>query len=66
MQSEITDLQMRLTYQEDDIKQLNQALTRQQRQLDELRRQFNDLQERLAALTPSPVGEAGEEPPPHY
>lgn len=61
----IEDLQMRLTYQEDELKQLNQAVIRQQAELDALRRTLVTLNERLAAYErPSPT--ATHEPPPHY
>lgn len=61
----IEDLQMRLTYQEDEIKQLNHAVIRQQTELDALRQAIVTLSERLAThdQTPSTLP---HEPPPHY
>jgi SlyX protein len=63
----LSDLQTRLTYQEDDIKQLNRALLRQQQEFEALRREVARLKELVAELAPSPVGTAADEPPPpHY
>ncbi|AFL72511.1 hypothetical protein Thivi_0444 [Thiocystis violascens DSM 198] len=63
----IADLQMRLTYQDDDIKQLNLIVTRQQGELSRLQQAMNQLRARVAALpeTHSETARA-ESPPPHY
>jgi len=63
----LSDLQSRLTYQEDDIKQLNREVTRQRQELEALRREVVRLKELVAELAPSQVGAAADEPlPPHY
>ncbi len=65
----IADLQMRLTYQEDDIKQLNLVITHQQGALDALRREVLQLRELLSAALASPTDASPQEPeppPPHY
>lgn len=67
MNETLNDLQIRLTYQEDDIKQLNRVVMRQQRELESLRRELDRLKELVAELAPVPVGTASDEPPPpHY
>lgn len=67
MDDAIADLQVRLTYQEDDLKQFNGILTQQQRELDELREQVAYLKDLLTRLAPSQVGDVEDEPlPPHY
>ncbi|MBK1721279.1 SlyX family protein [Thiocystis violacea] len=60
----IADLQMRLTYQDDDIKALNQVVKQQQDQIDLLRRDIERLRELLAVMAQSDSG--SQERPPHY
>ncbi len=63
----IADLQMRLTYQDDDIKQLNLVVTRQQGELSRLQQEMTQLRTRIAALPDPHAGTArAEPPPPHY
>lgn len=56
-----------LTHLQHDVEQLNQALLGQQRQLDELRRSFVTLGDRVQRMSP---GDEGFDPvlekPPHY
>ena len=60
------DLQMRVTYQEDEIKHLNRTVARQQAELDALRKQLAQLRDLVAAVA-SESGTARElEVPPHY
>ena len=68
MDNTLSDLQTRLTYQEDDVKQLNRALLRQQQELEALRQEVARLKELVAELAPPyPVATAADEPPPpHY
>ena len=67
MSDTLGDLQSRLTYQEDDIKQLNREVMRQQQELEGLKREVARLKELMAELAPSQVGVAADEPPPpHY
>jgi len=67
MEETLIDLQTRLAYQEETLEQLNRIVTRQQDEIDRLRRQLELLGERLREIRPSPVGAAGDEPPPpHY
>jgi len=53
-------------FQEQAVAELNQALTRQQFQLDELEKRLALAEERIAALLPL-LDEGGQSaPPPHY
>ena len=61
----IDALETRLTFQDETIETLNQAITAQWKQIDMLTRQVAGLSERLReaeAHAPRP----GNEPPPHY
>ena len=63
----IADLQMRLTYQDDDIKQLNRIVTRQQGELSRLQQEMTQLRTRIAALPDTHTETVrAEPPPPHY
>ena len=67
MTDAITDLQIRLTHQDDALDELTRTVLRQQRQIDELQAQIAQLKTALRELTPPQVGGAGNEPPPpHY
>lgn len=60
------DLQVRLTYQEDDMKALNLVVKQQQDQIDALRRDIERLRELLAEMAQAEPASAGDERPPHY
>ena len=62
----LADLQMRLTYQEEEILHLNQALERQRMELDYLKREITQLKRLIASLTPPEAGNREDETPPHY
>ncbi len=67
MEDEIADLQARLTYQEEEIRGLNQVVSGQARELARVKRELERLAESLLELAPSPaVSVADEPPPPHY
>ncbi len=53
MEDRIEDLQTRLAFQEHMLEQFNQAVTKQQRQLDDLGVLLQALQKRLGELAPS-------------
>ncbi len=63
----LSDLQARLTYQEDDVKHLNRTVMRQQQELEALKQEVARLREFFSELSSSPVsGLEDEPPPPHY
>ncbi|WP_456415927.1 SlyX family protein [Thiolapillus sp.] len=67
--SEIEDLQIRFSFQEDSLQELNLTVARQQTELDLLRRELLRLQERLLELERNQSGGGeggGPELPPHY
>jgi len=61
----IDALEIRLTYQDETIEQLNQTITAQWNQIDSLRRQIAKLNERLQEAEANAPGPANERPP-HY
>jgi len=67
LQQQLVDVQTQLAYQEDTVRQLNQALAAQQQEILVLRRQMQLLKQRQdeqghAGGTPAPL----DEKPPHY
>jgi SlyX protein len=67
MNERLTELEMRVAFQEKTIQDLNEVVTDQQRQIDRLTRELEAIKSRLAALAPSMVIPQDEEkPPPHY
>jgi len=67
MQERLAELEVRLTFQDKTIQELNEVVTRQQRQLDRMTRELETLKAQLQILAPSLVASQSEEtPPPHY
>ena len=67
MNNDLLELQMQMSFQEDTIQQLNDVVTRQQADINLLRREVDLLKGKLVELMGS-VQEPGadEAPPPHY
>jgi SlyX protein len=66
IEDRLTRLEEQNYFQEQAIAELNQALTRQQVQLDEMEKRLALAEERIAVLLPL-LEEGGQSaPPPHY
>jgi SlyX protein len=61
----IDALETRLTYQDEAIETLNQAITKQWLEIDRLTRRLAEMKERLQEAERHAPGPANE-PPPHY
>lgn len=67
MENKIIELQSKLAFQDETINQLNEVITDQQNQLDQLREEIRLLGLRIASVAQSSTGtEEKEPPPPHY
>ncbi|HKJ09363.1 MAG TPA: SlyX family protein [Gammaproteobacteria bacterium] len=67
MEQRITDLEVRLSYQEAAIDELTRTTLAQQQAIESLRAEVEQLKSLLRELAPSAVAPASEEtPPPHY
>lgn len=67
MENKIIDLESRLAFQDATINELNDVITDQQNQLDQLREEIRLLNLRIASVAEaSNVSEEKEPPPPHY
>lgn len=67
MENKIIDLQSKLAFQDETINDLNEVITDQQNQLDQLREDIRLLNLRMTSVAESSnVTEEKEPPPPHY
>lgn len=67
MEDRIVDLETKLAFQDETINELNNVITDQQNQLDELREEIRLLNLRVVSITEStPDSNEKEPPPPHY
>ncbi|GEA09766.1 SlyX family protein [Alteromonas sp. KUL49] len=63
----IEELQTKVAFQEHTIEALNDALSSQQNQLDDLRFKLTHVIDRVKSIEPSNIAKQSEEtPPPHY
>ena len=62
----INELETRQAFQESTLQALSEALADQQRRLDELAHQVEQMQRQLAQLIAQGQTDRGKEPPPHY
>ena len=65
LEQRITDLEIKASFAEDTVEQLNQVVVRQQAQIDRLIRELVELRDRAAAEPGAPRG-LGDDLPPHY
>ena len=67
MENRIIDLESKLAFQDETINDLNEVITDQQQQLDQLREELRLLNLRIASVAEnSAVSDEKEPPPPHY
>jgi SlyX protein len=62
----LTELEVKLSYSEDLLEQLNLAVYRQQAQIDALQAQVQALRGQLAAAPGTAARDPRDELPPHY
>ena len=67
MKEELLEMQTQLSFQEDTIAQLNDVVTRQQKQIDMLAQAIEQLKKQLKDVVEGePELQGDEPPPPHY
>jgi SlyX protein len=67
MNERLTELEVRVAFQDQTLQDLNEVVTRQQREIDRLTQELEAVKSRLAAHAPSMViPQEEEKPPPHY
>lgn len=66
-QQQIEELETKVAFQEHTIESLNDALTSQQKQIDELSFKMKHVIDRMKTMQTSNIARQSEEtPPPHY
>ncbi|MGB4912453.1 MAG: SlyX family protein [Candidatus Dechloromonas phosphoritropha] len=66
MESRITELEIKITYTEDLVDELNRIVFRQQQQIDLLINEIKSLRDQIQAITPAEQHSLRDELPPHY
>lgn len=67
VENRVTELENIVAFQDDTIKQLNDVIAKQQRQIDQLASDLSELKQQFKVIMPAMVANANEEtPPPHY
>ena len=66
MESRLNDLEMKISYTEDMVDELNLTVFRQQQQIDQLVRQVTALREQIQNAAPAEQLSLRDELPPHY
>ena len=66
MEKRIAELEVKLTFCEDLLEELNNMVYRQQQQIDQLQKETRELREQVRASIRDDPRTPGEEKPPHY
>jgi len=67
LENRLTELESCVAFQDDTIRQLNDVVSRQQKQIDALESALSELKHQFNTLMPSLLANHSEEtPPPHY
>lgn len=62
----LTDLEIKASFHEDLLDQLNQVIIRQQQQIDALLREVERLRQQIPDVGSGVFSRAGDDLPPHY
>ena len=62
----LTELEIKASFNEDLLDQLNQVIIRQQQQIDALLRQVSQLRQQMPDTTSGTLRQPGDDLPPHY
>jgi SlyX protein len=66
MESRLTELEVKLSFAEDQIEALNRTVYLQQQQIEQLQEQIRALRQELQATQPGEARSLRDELPPHY
>lgn len=66
MESRLTDLEIKISFTEDIVDELNRTVFRQQQQIDLLMLQIKALREQVRTAEPAEPRNLRDEIPPHY
>ena len=66
MESRITELEIKISYTEDLVEELNRTVYRQQQQIDFLAKELRSLRDQMQNAQPQEQRSLRDEIPPHY
>lgn len=66
MESRLSEIEIKLSFNEDLLEELNRTVARQQQQIAALEQQLRDLRLQLQRSQPAEPGASVHEIPPHY
>jgi len=66
MESRLSEIEVKLSFSEDLLEELNRIVVRQQQRIEELERQVRELRLQLQHSLPADPAQPGSEVPPHY
>ncbi|MBL8506551.1 MAG: SlyX family protein [Methylobacillus glycogenes] len=66
MESRITELEIKISYTEDLVEELNRTVFRQQQQIDLLAKELRSLRDQVQSSQPQEFRSLRDEIPPHY
>lgn len=66
MESRLSEIEVKLSFNEDLLEELNRTVARQQQQIAGLEQQLRELRLQLQRSLPADPGDPGHEIPPHY
>ena len=66
MESRITDLEIKLSFAEDLLEELNRVVFRQQQQIEALQQELRALRQQVSTSLPNEQRSLRDEIPPHY
>ena len=66
VESRLTDLEIKISYTEDMVDELNRTIFRQQQQIDRLIAEFRALRDQMQSAAPVEQRNLRDDLPPHY
>nr|WP_319002334.1 SlyX family protein [Dechloromonas denitrificans] len=66
VESRLTDIEIKISYTEDMVDELNRTIFRQQQQIDRLITEFRALREQVQSAAPTEQRSLRDDLPPHY
>lgn len=66
MESRLSEIEIKLSFSEDLLEELNRTVAQQQQRITALEQQVRDLRLQLQHSLPAEPGSSGHEIPPHY
>ena len=66
VEQRLTDLEIKASFSEDLLDQLNQVIIRQQQQIDKLMREIGQLKQHMPDAGTGVFSRSGDDLPPHY